>query len=198
MISGVPEFTQEKIFVTVVSTINKLINTANADSNTPDGSGGKINVVGRADFIHAYRTGKFKKGVKRNIVVTCAMNDVKHRVMSAKSLTKNSKAIKFFINDDQNLATRTYKSRLWRINDGATKLGLESKVVGNRIIIEGQSYAQNEIDLIPSDIIHASRQERDVPHGIAFRGEDSVFSNFYLCTIVIGGERFSSVEQYFQ
>lgn len=198
VISGIPEFTQEKIFVTVVSSINKLINTANTESPTQDGSGGKFNAISRADIIHAYRIGRFKKGTKRNIIVSCATNEVKHRIMSAKSLTKNSKVIKFYINDDQNLATRVYKSKLWRINEGATKLGLDSKVVGNRIIIEGQSYAQNELDLIPRDVIYASRQERDVPHGIAFRGEDSIFSNFYPCNIVIGGERFSSVEQYFQ
>lgn len=176
--------------MTVVSSVNKLINTANAEMSTHDGRGDKLNIISRADIIHAYRIGRFKKDKKRNILVSCATNEIKHRVMSTKSLTKNSKIIKFYSNDDQNLATRVYKSKLWRICEGAIKLGLDSKVVGNRIFIEGQVYAQNELGLIPQDVIHASQQERDVPQGIAFRGENSVFSNFYPCSIVIWGGKF--------
>lgn len=198
IIAGVPEFVNEKIFVTVTSTINKLINTANSEKPVQGGRSDKIKTVGKDDFINAYRIGRYKDGAKRNILVFCSTNDVKYRIMTAKSLTKRSKSIKFYINDDQNLAMREYKSKLWRLNDAAVRLGLNAKVVGNKIIIEGQSYAQNELDLIPKEIIYEARQERAVPQGIAFRGEDSVFSNFYPCDIVIGGERFSSVEQYFQ
>lgn len=46
-------------------------------------------------------------------------------------------------------------------------------------------------------ILHAAKQERRLDDGLAFRGEDSIFSNFHEAEIVIGGERFNSVEQYF-
>lgn len=143
VISGVPEFAKEKIFVTAVSTINKLIKTANAERPPQEERSEKIGTIGRNDLINAYRIGKYKNGLKRNILIFCSTNEVKHRIITAKSLTKKSKGIKFYINDDQSQATRAHKSRLWRLSDAANKLGREAKVVGNKIIIDGQSYAQN-------------------------------------------------------
>lgn len=68
---------------------------------------------------------------------------------------------------------------------------------GNKVIINGESFAIDELDLIPCEILHAAKQEKKVDNCLAFRGEDSIFSNFHEAEIVIGGERFNSVEQYF-
>lgn len=68
---------------------------------------------------------------------------------------------------------------------------------GYKVIINGESFAIDELDLIPCDILHSAKQERKLDDGLAFRGEDSVFSNFHEAEIVIVGERFNSVEQNF-
>lgn len=95
VISGVPEFAKEKIFVTVVSTLNKLIKTANTEKPTQEEGSEKgiINTINRNDLINAYRVGKYKNGSKRNILVFCSTNEVKGRIMTAKALTKRVNAV---------------------------------------------------------------------------------------------------------
>lgn len=63
--------------------------------------------------------------------------------------------------------------------------------------INGESFALDELDLVPRKILHAAKQKKRTKDGLTFSGEDSIFSNFHKAEIVVGGERFSCVEQYF-
>lgn len=76
---------------------------------------------------------------------------------------------------------------MWRINEAANRLGEQSKVSGNKLIINGESFGIDELDLVPCEILGAAKQEKKTGDGIAFRGEDSIFSNFHKAEIVVGG-----------
>lgn len=78
------------------------------------------------------------------------------------------------------------------------EMGYNSKIAGNNIIIDGQNYASNELDLPPTRILRSGAQEKWVPGGLAFRGEKSVFSNFFAKPFLVEGCKYLSVEQYFQ
>lgn len=54
VLAGVPEFRNEKIIVTVTSTINKLINCANASPKRDAGNSYQMAKVDQKDFDHAY------------------------------------------------------------------------------------------------------------------------------------------------
>lgn len=67
LLTGVPEFKNEKIMATVTSSINKLINCANSMINNESSQARQISKVDQRDFEIAYRIGKACPKFKRNI-----------------------------------------------------------------------------------------------------------------------------------
>lgn len=64
MTAWVPEFAKEKILVTVISMLNKLMNTANADSSTQEEGTDKRGDLNKNDIDYAYRIRKYNSGSK--------------------------------------------------------------------------------------------------------------------------------------
>lgn len=75
---------------------------------------------------------------------------------------------------------------------------MEAKVTGNKINIEGATYGINDLDTIPDNLVSKSKQEKNVEGGLAYRGQESVFSNLYMAAFELEGTRFNSFEQYYQ
>lgn len=108
VLTGVPEFRNEKIMVTVVSTINKLISAANASLKKEASNSHQIAKVDQKDFEITYRIGKLRSNYKRNILVSCSTIPIKNRIMDAKSKARLSKGIKFFVNNDMTPSARLH------------------------------------------------------------------------------------------
>lgn len=90
------------------------------------------------------------------------------------------------------------RAELKRVTKTVKELGLSAKIAGNKMYVEGQSYASNKMDLLPRRLLRSGAQEKWVRGGLAFRGEKSIFSNFFTKTFIIDGCQFISVEQFLQ
>lgn len=72
------------------------------------------------------------------------------------------------------------------------------KMAGNRIYVNGISYGYEEMDILPTDLRMRIPQTKRLKDSLAFRGKDCYLSNFYPCKLMIDGELYVSVEQYYQ
>lgn len=74
----------------------------------------------------------------------------------------------------------------------AKEVGYNSKISGKRLILDGESFACEDMDILPLSVIRGCGKEKLVDGGLAFRGERSVFSLFYTKPFVIKGMKFLS------
>lgn len=106
--------------------------------------------------------------------------------------------IKFYINEDLNIDAKALRANLKLISSSAKVLGYDAKVSGNNVVIEKESYAADELKVISPTILKECKHEKLLPDGIAYKGEKSIFSNFFPAPFTIDEIEFSNVEQYFQ
>lgn len=197
IISGVPEFPGEDTKVVALGCINKIIDTASALQH-PDAHQENLKKLQYRSLDNVFRIGKARGRNKRNISVTFAMFDDKEMVYRAKMLTKDDEGIKFFINDDVSAEGRTLKSKLKRVVSVAKSQGKVAKLAGNKVIVDSRSYSSNELNLLPSDVTESLKQEKHIDDGIVYRGERSIFSNFFPAPFTYEGIDYVHVEQYYQ
>lgn len=114
-----------------------------------------------------------------NISVTFMRYDDKKMVLKAKSDIKGDSDVRIFLNDDVSADGRVLKSQLKRIAEIAKSQGKNAKVSGNKVTIGARSYHSNELALIPTDVAQELKNEKHIEDGIIFKGEKSIFSNFY-------------------
>lgn len=105
---------------------------------------------------------------------------------------------KYYLNEDLTQEGKDHRTTLKVIAEGGKSLGHDTKITGNRIIIDSETYQPDEIGAVSPTIMHAAKRERMLENGIAFRGDRSIFSNFFPCPITIDDMEYSSVEQFFQ
>lgn len=105
--------------------------------------------------------------------------------------------VKYFLNEDLTQDARDFRANLKLIAEGGKSLGHNTKITGNKIIIDSETYQADEINAVSPDILHAAKRERMLENRIAFRGDCSVFSIFFPSSIVDDVD-YVSVEQYFQ
>lgn len=146
-----------------------------------------------------YRLGKFRKGASpRNILVSFVKTDDRKLILRAKNTVDMSADMHFYINEDLALDTRNHRANIKRLAKTAKEQGFSSKTAGDKLIVEGATYESCELDILPNRMLRTSAQEKWVHGGLAFRGERSVFSNFYTKPFSVDGYRYLLVEQYFQ
>lgn len=198
IISRVHEDPNEDVSTTALECINSVINAAILDTH-PDASLNGLKILMPNAIDHVFRIGKPRRGnYRRNISVTFARFDDKDMVIRARAATKDNEDIKFFISDDLTPDGRALKAELKRISSVAKSQGLDTKVSGNKVTVESRSYASNELSLIPTSVKSDLKQEKIVAGGIAYKGDRSIFSNFFPAPFKLGGEDYAHVEQYYQ
>lgn len=118
-------------------------------------------------------------------------------VLSSKPYLKDLE-VKYFLNEDLSQITRDFRANLKVIAEGGKNLGHNTKVTGNKIIIDSETYQPDEISAICPTIRYAANRERLLEDGIAFKGDRSIFSNFFPSPIIIDDVDYANVEQFFQ
>lgn len=147
----------------------------------------------------AYRLGKFKKGASpRNILISFVKTDDRKLILRAKNTVNMNGDMNFYINEDLSLDTRNHRASIKRLSKTANDQGLGSKVSGDKLMVDGDTYDSTELDILPNRVLRSTALEKWVQGGLAFRGERSVFSNFYTKPFIVDGYRYLSVEQFFQ
>lgn len=203
ILAGIPESKKEDIKKIALEKL-KLILTKSSEAQAAVGyKGPKFSAnpeaLTRESIDAVYRLGKpYKNSKGRNIFVSFVKASTRHLILKAKNSVNMEKDLEFYVNEDMSLETRNLRAELKRVTKTAKELGLESKVAGNKVFVDGQSYTSSELDLLPSCLNRCCAQEKWVQGGLAFRGEKSVFSNFFARPFVIDGCKYISVEQYLQ
>lgn len=198
IISRVFESRDEDVSTTALECINKVINAAISTLDPNEGLSG-LRILMPSAIDNVFRIGKPRQGrFTRNISVTFLHKDDKTMVSRACFLTKNSEDIRFFITDDLTTDGRALKAQLKRIASSAKANGQESKISGNKVLVNSRPYASNELSLIPPTSSENLKQEKQIKGGIVYRGDRTIFSNFFPSPFKLGGEDYLHVEQYYQ
>lgn len=198
IISRVQDVAKEDITTTALECINKVINAAITGLES-DASLDGLRILMPTAIDNVFRIGKPRGNKsKRNISVTFIRKVDKDMVLKACSATKNSEEIKFFISDDLTPDGRALKAQLKRISTVAKSKGMDTKLSGNKVTVNSRSYASNELKLIPGSISEDLKQEKNVKGGIVYRGDMSIYSNFFPSPLNIDGENYVHVEQFYQ
>lgn len=137
--------------------------------------------ISLASLDQAYRVG-FKQAswTSRNILVSFKDSYHRYLLLKTKSFLAEDDSVNFYLDEDMTPFTRAHKTKLRRVITAAKELNMEARMAGNKAIIEGTSYGINDLDTIPSKIAEKIKEEKSVKGGIAYRGKDSIFSNFYM------------------
>ena len=61
--------------------------------------------------------------------------------------------------------------------------GIDSKVRGTNIIIDGKAYVHKDMEALPHDLTMEKAKVVEVEDGIAFQGKHAFLSNHHPCTI---------------
>lgn len=199
-LSGVPEKDKEDPITTAMDAVNKILTHAlkktKADAKTTSARP-KFRTLKLVDIDNAYRAGQQKRKGPRTIIVAFSFTHIRQMVLSCKPYMKDLD-VKYFLNEDLAQITRDYRANLKAIADGVKNLGHDTKVTGNKIIIDSETYQSDEVNAICPTILHAANREKILEDGIAFKGDRSIFSNFFPAPIIIDDVDYTSVEQFFQ
>lgn len=94
--------------------------------------------------------------------------------------------------------TRNHRDSLKSVASKAQTSDHNVKMAGNRIYVNGKPYGYEEMDILPPELRRGITQTKRTKEGVAFRGKECYLSNFYLCDLMIDGELYASVEQFYQ
>lgn len=203
ILSVIPESKGENVKLVAVTNL-KLVLTKSLETQQSAGYKGpkfptSPESFGAAAIDQAYRIGKYKKGASpRNILISFVKTDDRKLILRAKNTIKMGTDVPFYINEDQSVDTRTHRASIKRLSKAAKDAGYSSSTSGDKLLVDGKSFSSDELDLIPNRALRSCAQEKWVTGGLAFRGERSVFSNFYTKSFSVDGYRYISMEQYFQ
>lgn len=202
VLTGVPELDKEEPITSALTACNKLLShvlTKHKKENSDNGARPKFRTLKIADIDDAYRVGKpqKKKKVARGLVVTFSFSYIRKMVLSTKNYTKDLDT-KCYVNEDLTQEARDLRASLKVIAESAQMLGHETKITGNKLIIDSEPYQPDELGAVSPTILQASKREKHLENGIAFRGDRSIFSNFFPAPMIVDDVEYSSVEQYFQ
>lgn len=203
ILSGIPEAKGEDIKDVVVTNLRSVLTKSQEIQQNTEYKGRKFptspDSFGASSLDSTYRIGKFKKGAPpRNILVSFVKTDDRKLVLKAKNTIQMGTDVNFYINEDLSVDTRTHRASIKRLSKSANEVGLTASTSGDKLIVSGKSFTSDELDLVPNRVLRSCAQEKWVNGGLAFRGERSVFSNFYTKPFTVDGFRYLSVEQYFQ
>lgn len=106
---------------------------------------------------------------------------------------------KVFCNEDLSEERRVLRQEKREIVKFAVTNGFpDARVVGEKIVINGVTYQENELGLLPDKLKMENIRTRQIGSGIGFFSKHSYLSNFFLAKLVVNGQRFVHSEQAYQ
>lgn len=201
-VAGVPEQNQEDPVAVALSASNKLLSyTLKKTKSETKGTGSrpKFRLLKINDIDDAYRIGKATKRNKtgRGLVVTFSFTHIRQMLLATKRFTKDMDT-KYFVSEDLMQIAKDHRANLKVIAEAGQSLGHETKITGNKLLIDSEPFQPDELSAVSPTILQASKREKHLDDAIAFRGDRSIFSNFFPAPMIVDDTEYSCVEQYFQ
>lgn len=150
------------------------------------------------DIENAYRMGA-PSDAKRSILVKFKDMDTKKDVMAKKASLKDQKKLKkVYCNEDLPEAIRKTRQILREIGRFAIKTGYKDvKVTGSKISIDGVTYYDRDLMLLPKELRIENPKVRLISGRICFEGDMAFLSSSFLSPIKMNDNHFRSAEQAF-
>ena len=105
---------------------------------------------------------------------------------------------RIFINEDFPQEIQSRRQLLIPILKKAKQLKKRCTLSADKLIIESRTYTVDNLNDLPPELNPAEIATKRSPEVTAFFTEMSPLSNFFRCEIVVGNEKYHSVEQYLQ
>ena len=117
-----------------------------------------------------------------------------------RNLTGIQKWDNVYLNDDFTQQQKIQIGELRSISALAKRNGMDSKVRGSSLLIDGRRYGYGDVDRLPNGLtIEAAKTfPVDGERGIGFQSKHSIFSNMSKCQIAYEGYDFNSAEEVYQ
>ena len=105
-----------------------------------------------------------------------------------------------YLNDDFTPMQKSQNNELRSISALAKRKGMDSKVRGNTLFLDGRRYGYRDVNNLPKglSITAAKTILLDGDRGIGFQSKYSVFSNMSECALTYDGFDFNSAEEVYQ
>lgn len=190
VINGIQETDEEDLLDIVLGELDMTI---------PNSAGCDMEIT-RWDIDMVYRSGKQSHNPRfpRPITVVFYSKGLKQNLMYLKKKLGWDNQSKISYTDDMSYDVRQHRDVLKSVANRAQYTDHTVRMAGNKIIVDDITYCFDDLDILPVDLKDGTVQQKNVKGGIAFRGKGSFLSNFYPVKIVVEGERYAHVEQYFQ
>ena len=145
-----------------------------------------------------YRVGPKKQGIdRRPIMINFPFLSYKHEIFrNIYKLKDNQKWRGVYLQDDLTLAEQSKKKETRAIYAYAKSKGVDVKMRGSQLIIDGVKYSYGE-DL-PHDLSIENAKSVVVKDGLAFQSGHSPYSNLRKCKFRYEGKDYHSYEQALQ
>ena len=152
-----------------------------------------------------YRKGKFIAPTAGNmpkprpVIVQFYDESFKYEIYNnIKNMVGKDKWRNVYINDELT-ADQTNKMKNMRAISGyARSVGMETKIKGTSLIVDGKKFTLDDLDCVPEEITIEKAKNIEINGALIFQGHHSVLSNMSHSDIVYEGKKFESAETAFQ
>ena len=141
--------------------------------------------------------GKYRNNYARPISVTFAIRDDKESFLSNKRKLPNG----IYANEEYPLHIKCNQDKLrpiLRLAKTLPQYREKSKLVADKLIINGTSYGVDDIPTLPPDLAAYKAAEKSNDTHLVFTGELSPYSNLHRSPFIINSHQFHSSEQWIQ
>lgn len=155
-------------------------------------------------IVTAYRLGR--KGsdgeTNRSMFVKFKEPEIKRKIMQQKNKMFKDKDLgmkRVFCNDDLSEERCILRQEMREIVKFAVGNGFpDARVTGEKIVVNGITYQEDELGLLPEKLKMENIRTRQIGTGIGFFSKHSYLSNFFPAKLVVNGQRFAHSEQAYQ
>ena len=155
-----------------------------------------VNIAVEVDKTH--RFGRSIAGRPRPIIVRFVRHSIRDKVLSSANKLKHHKE-RIFINEDLPALIRSRRAELRFIVKHARDQGTTATQSGDKVKIAGVHYDYKTLQCLPAKYTLESATTKAIgPNTIGFHSKNSPLSNFYSCSFVLEGVKYTSVEQAYQ
>ena len=192
LVTGIQEGPYKQYNTTKLRIQEMIAVTINSGNAVQD-----LETAKRIEITDCKRLGKYRNNYSRPISVTFAIRDDKELFLSNKHNLPNG----IYANEEYPIHIKCNREKLrpiLRLAKSLPQYREKSKMVADKLIINGTSYGVDDIPTSPPELAAYKAAEMSNETHLVFAGELSPYSNMHRSPFKINGQQFHSSEQWIQ